>query len=267
MVDPATVKPTTAGASAASAGTKPTTKPATAGGNARLEALAKTLEFKWFVSHAFVVLNTIGTLVFFRFPKLANFTYRVGFLAAFASFAVILYQTYGRSKPTAAVLIRDDNFQYVVATLFWLVTPRHVLALLPLSIFSLFHVLTFTRSYLLPAVGHPADSPLIKKIDALVKNYNEPLTVLAANFELALAVQLLVLSFTFRKGSWLQLVFYVLFFRIRYATSAYTRHAVKAWEVRVDQLLGHPSLPPKAKQVWADVKTQLAKIPGPANKA
>lgn len=247
--------PTSGATSGASAGTP----------KARLEALSKTVEFKWFISHVVVVLSTVLMLLLTFYPKASGFFYRAGFVSAFSGFAIILFQKYGKTKPSLNVLGRDTNFQYAVFTLVWLFLVRRVLALFPLAIFSLFHFLTYMRSYLLPAMGHAPTSPLIQRIDAMVKNFNEPLTVLAANFELTLAVQLLFAALTFARGAWVQLILYITFFRLRYATSAYTRHAVKVWEVRVDQLLGHPSLPPAAKQYWAQAKSYLARIPGPVN--
>lgn len=274
MVD--TAKSSSA-ATGSSAGIKPTTAASgktTTGGAApkathsasNIKTLAQTMEFRWFVAHASVVVSTVLSLVFFRAPKAANFFYRLGFVSAFASFVIILYQKYGKSKPSFSVLSHDDNFHYVVFTFLWLFTTRRILSLLPLAIFSLFHTLTYSRSYLLPALGR-ADTALTKRVDDLVKRYNEPLTVLAANFEIALAVQLVLLALTFAKGSWIQLVGYVAFIRLRYATSAYTRHALKAWEIRADQLLGHPALGSKAKQIWNQAKQYIAKIPGPANRA
>lgn len=237
----------------------------TGASKARLEALAKTMEFKWFISHILVVLSTILMLLLSFYPKASRFFYRTGFISAFSGFAIILFQKYGKSKPTLSVLVRDTNFQYAVFTFIWLFLVPRILALFPLAIFSLFHFLTYMRSYLLPAIGHASTSPLVQRIDAMVKNFNEPLTVLAANFELTLAVQLLLAAFTFGRGAWLQLLLYTTFFRLRYSTSAYTRHAVKVWEVRVDQLLSHSSFPPAVKQFWAQTKSYLARIPGPVN--
>lgn len=256
------VHSTTTGASSTSS-TKPTgTKPATGGANAKsnLEALAKTNEFRWFVAHAIVVFSTVFAIIpYFRASK---YFYRVGIFAELVSFGIILFQKYGLKVPSTKVLIHDDNFQYAIITLFWLFTKRQTLALLPLAIFSLFHTLTYTRSYILPAVGR-ADSPLSKQIDEVVKRFNEPLTVLAANFEIALILNLILNSLFFVKGSWTQLIVYVAFIRLRFATSAYTRHAAKAWEIRADQLFGYH---PVSKEYWGKTKQVVSKIPGPANR-
>lgn len=241
---------------AAGAGPKPT------GGNAKanLEALSKTNEFRWFVAHTVVVVSTLLAIIpYFRASK---YFYRLGIFAELVSFGIILFQKYGLKVPPFKTLLHDDNFQYAIITLFWLFTKKQTLALLPLAIFSLFHTLTYTRSYILPAVGR-ADSPLSKQIDDIVKRFNEPLTVLAANFEIALILHLILNSLFFVKGSWTQLIVYVAFIRLRFATSAYTRHAAKAWEIRADQLFGYH---PISKEYWGKAKQVVAKIPGPANR-
>lgn len=231
---------------------------------AKLEQLAKTTEFAWFVGHVGVLLGTLFSLVFAGFARISNFEYRFAYLSAIVSFAIIIRQKYSVSgvKPTVSQLFAEDNVHYIGLAVVMLFTRKFFLTLLPFAIFSFFHALTYIKSYILPAIDYTG--PATGYIDRIVKGWNEPLTAAVASIETVVLFQLIFSALTFRKGSWIQLLGFLAFFRLRFASSPYTRNTVRSLEVRADNLLGHPSLPPAIKQYWIQFKSVIARIPGPA---
>lgn len=247
---------------------KPAPKPAasnpTASKHAKLEQLAKTTEFAWFLGHVGVLLGTIFTVLFAAFPRISNFEYRFAYVSAIVSFAIILRQKYtvGPTKPTVSQLVAEDNVHYLGLAVVLLFTRKYFLTLLPFAIFSFFHALTYIKSYILPAIDY--SGPATHQIDRIVKGWNEPLTAAVASIETVVLFRLVLAALTFRKGSWIQLFGFLVFYRLRFASSPYTRNTLRSLEVRADNLLGHPSLPPAAKQYWVQFKSAVSRIPGPA---
>jgi hypothetical protein len=130
------------------------------------------------------------------------------------------------------------------------------MALLPFLVFSLLHSLGYLQQILLPTLGYPANG-LPAQIGAFRKAQGDRLTHSAANFEFLTELFLFVRFITFRKGSFLPLIFYTTFIKLRHDDSPHTRAVVSRHEVMVDNLLSHPSLPPVIKQVWIQIKDIL----------
>lgn len=87
--------------------------------------------------------------------------------------------------------------------------------------------------------------------------------VFSANVEFGVLFYLILSTLTFHKAAIFQLAVYFAFFKLRYNTSQFTRHAVKQMEVRVDGLVSHPSVPPFVKQTWISGKRIIAQVSGP----
>ncbi|PRT52485.1 Nucleoporin POM33 [Wickerhamiella sorbophila] len=231
---------------------------------AKLAELTRTIEFKWYASHVTVVTFTMIYMLlrlFFsgRFP---GFLYKMVFVAASAAFGLIVYQKYTTGQLTPAILSRDDSVHYLYLAVVWLFTMERYFAPLPFAIFSFFHALTYARSYLLPAMYATPPRELAQRIDHVVKKYNEPFTKVAAQVEFGQLIVLILAALRARKGTWIQLLLYVVFFRSRYSVSRYTQGAVKSVEVRIDNLV--PAGP--AKDIWLKFKAAVAAIPGPVPK-
>lgn len=231
---------------------------------AKLAELTRTTEFKWYASHVAVVSSTIvyvllRLLFSGRFPA---FLYKFVFVAASSAFGLIVFQKYTTGQLTPAILARDDSVHYLYLAVVWLFTQERFFAPLPFAIFSFFHALTYARSYLLPAMYATPPRQLTQRIDYVVKTYNEPFTKVAAQLEFAQLIVLILSALRARKGTWIQLLLYIVFFRSRYTVSRYTQAAVKSVEVRIDNLL--PAGP--AKDIWLKFKGIVASIPGPTPK-
>lgn len=222
--------------------------------------LSKTNEFKWYASDILVLLNSVLSIFLWRSsPGASTFFFKGAFLFSTASFGFVLFQKYHAAIPAFTTLLTDDSFQYFIYSALWLVSPRKLFSLLPIIILALFHALTYAKSYVLP-IFH--DKVWSGRIDNFIVSYNEPLTTASSSIEFFLLLNLIFNAILFRTRSWVTLAVYVIFFKLRFQTSTFTRQVVKQWEVRVDQLAGNPALPPAAKNIWAQFKGVIAKIPG-----
>lgn len=147
--------------------------------------------------------------------------------------------------------------------LVWLYSRQVPLALLPFSVYSVFHVATYTRTYLLPTLQPPPQgnagaaakqSPLAENIGKFVKQYYDSSMYLVASLELGLLFRLVLSALTFSKGSWVLLAIYLAFFRARYSQSSFVQSAVARFTARVDTLVSHQSTPPQVRQGWESFK-------------
>lgn len=158
----------------------------------------------------------------------------------------------------------------------WLLSRQIPLALLPFSIYSVFHVATYSRTYLIPTFqstkpssasspssssSKPAakQSPLADRIGRFVKTYYDSSMYLVAALEISLLGRVILGALTFSKGSWVLLIIYAGFFRARYSQSSFVQGAVSHGTKRVDTALSHQSTPPVVRQAWETFKGLTAK--------
>ncbi|QKX59767.1 uncharacterized protein TRUGW13939_06909 [Talaromyces rugulosus] len=244
----------------------------------RIKTLAQTLQFGWFVGHLTLLLTVfrygLSYITFNYYSRWAKISYRLAFISAAATYGIVVYKQYiARGKLTgsplqiAVKLLGDENVQYLGMALVWLYSRQIPLALLPFSVYSIFHVATYTRTYLLPTLqpvpqaaagaaspGSPRpaakQSPLAESIGKFVKQYYDASMYLVASLELSLLFRLVFSALTFSKGSWLLLVIYLAFFRARYSQSSFVQSAVARFTARADTLVSHQSTPPQIRQGW-----------------
>jgi len=154
--------------------------------------------------------------------------------------------------------------------LVWLYSRQLILALLPFSVYSVFHVATYSRMYLIPTLqpaapapsaspsspSKPAakQSPLAETIGRFIKQYYDASMGVVATLEIALLLRLVLSAITFSKGSWVLLIVYLSFFRARYAQSSFVQQAVRQLTARADASLSHQSTPPQVRQGWEAFK-------------
>lgn len=168
--------------------------------------------------------------------------------------------------------------------LLWLFSFQIPLAILPFAVYSVFHVATYTRSNLLPTLQPPQQqskqtSGLADTIGRFVKDWYDASMTLVAILEIVLWFRILGSVILFTKGSWLLLIVYTAFFRVRHSQSSFMQGAVSQLTARADGLVGNPNVPPAARQGWDTVKglirqaadaTDIGKFlrqPGPASAA
>lgn len=155
--------------------------------------------------------------------------------------------------------------------LVWLYSRQVPLALLPFSVYSIFHVATYSRSYLIPTLqppkqgGPPSPSspssrpaakqpPLAETIGRFIKQYYDASMGLVAGLEMALLFRLTLGILTFSKGAFVLLAIYLAFFRARYSQSAFVQHAVRHIAARIDSSVSHQTTPPAVRQGWDTFK-------------
>lgn len=154
-----------------------------------------------------------------------------------------------------------------VISLVWLLSRQIPLALLPFSVYSIFHVATYTRTNLIPTFQPPAAPPagqspqtqkpqsgLAAMIGKFVKEYYDGSMMLVAWLEIALWGRLFLSALTFSKGAWMLLGLYTVFLRARFHQSTFVQGAFGQFSARIDQQLNQQNIPPAAKQGWETVK-------------
>ncbi|SPJ88023.1 related to uncharacterized integral membrane protein [Fusarium torulosum] len=269
----------------------------------RLMALAKTLQFGWFVGHLTLILTTIrygfSWLRMNYYTRTAQVSYRTAFIAAAVTYGIVVYKTMraraktgARAAPSPLALLADENIQYLAMALVWLFSPQYPLALIPYTIYSVFHVATYTRANLIPAVLAPkpapeadgaspnrrpaVNSPLADQIGAFVKEYYDASMAIVSSLEIALWGRIFLSAILFQRRSWILIVLYTAFLRARFTQSTHIQNSFTQLSARVDSLVGAQGTPPAARQVWQIVKdgakqfhdaTDVGKyISGPAKK-
>jgi len=201
------------------------------------------------------------------------FWYRLAFSGALASYAIVVYKSLG--APQSGYLrkaLADENFQYFALALYWFMSRPMALALVPYATFSLFHVLTFARTNLLPMVFPPsstqaernAQSPIAKSLHAWVKANYDPAMRCVAWTELVILVRVIIgavvamLPYVRRlpiKTSVLTPLIFIHFLRLRYYHSSFTRQVVQASDVMLAKRLSTPNVDPRAKKVYETVRS------------
>ncbi|CCF58873.1 hypothetical protein KAFR_0F02760 [Kazachstania africana CBS 2517] len=223
-----------------------------------LMRLSKTLQFNWFIGHSIVFFSAIWYLFSFN-----PFFYRLAYVGVTLSFGIITYQQYFlKSIPkTAQTLLHDENILYFVMSIFWLFTPIFSISLLPYLSFSIFHSLKYVTNVLLPTVWKfNAEDKIITVLRNFITDYNEKCMYWVGTTEIITFIILFFKAILFYRRSWILLVVYTLFIKIRYEVSKYSKTAFAQWRVRLDGLISHPSVPIPVKKGYDCFKTNLIKF-------
>lgn len=147
--------------------------------------------------------------------------------------------------------------------LVWLVSPQYPLALLPYSVYSIFHVATYSRANLIPAITPPkvsvdgkskVNSPIADQIGSFVKQYYDASMSVVSGLEIAIWIRLLLSAVLFQRRSWILIAIYTGFLRARFSQSSHVQGSFEQFGARVDSLVGAQGTPPAARQVWDGVK-------------
>lgn len=246
--------------------TKPAAQPTTATKPAvtkpDLSATVKTLQFAWYVGHVVTVVSTIfyGLTYVKVFPSLYKFWYKLALVGVVESFGVLIYQSVKKNGFNYKVLIKEDNVQYLVLGLaLFVYSPYVLLTLLSFFLFSTFHVLSYTKHYLLPAFNIPDTHALSVKIGEFVNANNNKSIQLASVFEVYTLFWLFLRVITFRKVSLVPFVVYLVFIKLRFEKSAFTRNAFKSVEIRVEEVVNRAGQP-AIKDAWIQAKGVFARV-------
>ena len=147
--------------------------------------------------------------------------------------------------------------------LVWLFSRQIPLALLPFTVYSIFHVETYTRGIILPTIQpqpaapagqKPATSGLSDTIGRFVKDYYDASMSLVAGLEIALWFRILGSAILFQKGSWILIVFYTVFLRSRISQSTFVQGMIRQVTARGDGFASRQDIPPAARNGWETFK-------------
>lgn len=155
--------------------------------------------------------------------------------------------------------------------LVWLFSSQIPLALLPFTVYSVFHVATYTRTNLIPTIqpspSSPAtgaspgsrssiksNSPLAEQIGRFVKGNYDGSMMLVAILEISLWWRVLFSAIILSNGSWILLSIYSVFLRSRYSQNTFVQNAIAQASARVDALVSGQGIPPAIRQGWQTVK-------------
>ncbi|KAG8810885.1 hypothetical protein FRC17_002716 [Serendipita sp. 399] len=170
--------------------------------------------------------------------------------------------------------LADENFQYFLLSLFWLLNKPIGFALIPFWTFSTFHVATFARSTLIPKFFPPVPNqngsgttnpPISKAIQLFIKKYYDPCMRAVSYVEIAIFVRALV-GVLIRRNPLLMPIGYGLFLRSRYFQSPFTREAFKNIDAAILQALSNPQVGgsvPQAPTYYTTFKTYLGRLVAP----
>ena len=226
----------------------------------RFMAVAKSLQFAWFTGHSVVLISSILYLL-----KM--------------SFGIIIYQqfftrneplqtqdaaaTKASIKSRVAGLLKSEDVLYLVLANFWLFTPRFSFSLIPFFAFAVFHVLIYVEKVLLPKVFHLSSkdsSKILSFIDKFVVQYNDLCMHWVGTAELLIFILVLFRAILCFQRSWIILVVYAIFIKLRYENSKYMKAAFAQWRVRMDGIISHPSIPPFVKRAYNAIKMSLVRL-------
>ena len=173
-------------------------------------------------------------------------------------------RSFDRPRPPLA------NNSDLVMALIWLFSRQIPLALFPFAVYSIFHVLTYTRSNLLPVLQpppqpsspsqKPPQSAASETIGKFVKGYYDTSMTLVAVLEIALFFRILGSVLILQKGAFLLLALYSVFLRARFAQSTFMQQVINQAGARIDVYAADQRTPPVVRQVWDQVKGALQKV-------
>ncbi|PWN49655.1 hypothetical protein IE53DRAFT_317244, partial [Violaceomyces palustris] len=193
--------------------------------------------------------------------------YTIAYFGAITSYCVVVYKSFGVPQMNKAYIQRaamDENVQYLLLALYWWFSKPIFLTLIPYVTFSLFHVLTFVRTTIIP-MAFPAPAPpaggrtdgaaptpqtgpakAAKFIQGWVKANYDPAMKFVAYAEVAIFARVLFGALLFR-NSLLAPLFYAHFLRLRFYMSSFTRAAFQHVRSVLDGYTQHPSCPPAVR--------------------
>ncbi|KAA1468579.1 hypothetical protein DENSPDRAFT_833927 [Dentipellis sp. KUC8613] len=236
--------------------------------------MATAQHYVWAAGHFILLISALRYILawaMFRTPSL--WWYKAAFTGAIASYAIVCQKSLGSPQPNTAWVRRalaDENVQYFILAFFWWTSKPVAISLLPYTIFSLFHALTFTRTTLMPQFlpqgppttpnGPPQPHPIAKKLQVWVKaNYDYAMRVVAYT-EILILARVILGALTLQNSIVTPLI-YAHFVRMRYFQSAFTKDAVHKTIFTIDGYITRANIP-VALQGWRTLQSLVGRWTG-----
>lgn len=165
--------------------------------------------------------------------------------------------------------------------LIWLYSKPIWFALLPFSVYSTFHFLTYLRTNVIPTIIPPAvtsggptppsspnssakpqvvtQHPISEMISKFVKQNYDASMHLVSNLEIFVFVRVLLGALVFM-NSWVLLICYAAFLRVRYTQSQFVRQAFTSLEQKGDALVNDARVPEGVRNAWGIGKNVIRQV-------
>ncbi|KAK9728456.1 Transmembrane nucleoporin [Basidiobolus ranarum] len=227
----------------------------------RIKLLTMNARFAWWFGH---VIVTISSLVYllkrpFSYDNSKPWYY-IAYLGALLSYGITLWKTHGIPQINGSLvqkIIGDENAQYFIMAIIWLLSSPVFITLIPFGVYSSFHVVDFIRTAILPTFvpsvaqppvpGQPRSifqqaSDTIKRFKDVY--YEKCMGIISYIEVLGVMSIILTEALTFNISP-LAVLFYGNFLRLRYATSPHIRNVFGELRNRMDKWMLPPTANPK----------------------
>ncbi|CAH6722262.1 pore membrane protein of 33 kDa [[Candida] jaroonii] len=225
----------------------------------KLIETVQTVQFAWFIGHLFTLLGTFYFILtyFGIFSSWYKIWYNLAVFGIIESFGILIYQHF--RKVGTKNLINDDNVHYYgLGVMLLILRPYIIFPILPFQLYSLFHVLSYTKGYLLP-IFNQQNTSIEKMITNFVNSNNQKSIQLASLLELVCLGFLGLRVIFFRKRSLTPFVIYLIFIKLRYEKSPVTRSYFKFISTKLDSTITGLNNP-TATNIWSQVKSVFARV-------
>ncbi|KAI5953389.1 POM33 [Candida jiufengensis] len=248
---------------AASKSTKstPPAKPAVKFDQEKLLQTIQSLQFVWFIGNVLTIIGFLFySLTYLKIiPSLYKPTYILTLIGVFISFGILIFQIVQKNGFKLPILIKDDNFHYILLAGFLLfLRPYVLLTLVPFVIFATFHVLAYINGFLLPIFGLN-NSIISKYITNFISQNNAKSIQIASGIELITFVWLIIRMVLFRKRSLSPVLVYLVFLKKRHEVSPFTRNYLSYIGKIIDGFVKDLNQP-VLTQAWGHVRTFFATV-------
>ncbi|ORY87054.1 hypothetical protein BCR37DRAFT_142612 [Protomyces lactucae-debilis] len=246
----------------------------------RVVTLVQHPQFIWFAGHCLHLACSLRYLLaFVTFSASKHgLAFKASFVGALLTYGIVTYKTFSNPKTRGPIdlqlalkLWTDENVQYFLLAAYWLfISKPIVVALLPYTIFSVFHFLTYLRASVVPAFDETAlqenaqttSARFCRITNSWIKQNYERAMALAARIELLVVGGRVLLGVL----TW-QLPFHTLamvgaFLRYRYSTSAFTRTQFSQLALTLDHAVADPRVPAPVKQGWQTIRGLVSQYLG-----
>lgn len=242
-----------------------------------IATLALSQQFYWFVGHVLEIIFFIFNMIISFFSRSAKY-YNCALVTVLFTYGIVIKQIHFKNsgiigitkiasdKDLRARLVRDDNVQYFLLALVFLLSSGAIGGvaggLYSFTIFSIFHVLTYFQANLLGSL--PLNKLQQQKVNGRINHftttYNQQALLMAANAEFLLLsgfiftiplmfvqifripVFVIVNTFVF--------VSIVVFLKLRYISNRYTQEIISLWDMKINQILLSGKLPPSLGELY-----------------
>lgn len=156
----------------------------------------------------------------------------------------------------------------------WLYSKPIWFALLPFAVYSTFHFVSYLRTNVIPTFAppqyppgtnpatpgaRPIQHPISEAISRFVKANYDTSMHLVSNLEIFLFARVFLGALVFA-NSWVLLLCYTVFLRVRYGQSAFVRQAFMALERKGDAVVNDARVPDSFKNIWRIGKDVAKKV-------